>query len=275
MSIFFAPDPSAVKVGMISTGPNTRHAHLTDAPVLPRGQWWLNSELVVGGRRRNDQNGGLQRSMSIQSTAHISRRFHRMRYAILCGVAFVAIRASVAGAQTPPGTPPDDKDCKKAARIVEKGKPEKKEEWAFAVLPACAPATSVPAAVSAIAAMHAEQDTSALYHVWTPFFGVLDVAITNAFVDGIADRAATQEARVVAALGLVAQVTDATIVITYAAAAGSGGACQIGMWSATRTTIGNAPTQSTATSVLSRLGPLADDPTAPAAVRSAVLNQWS
>ena len=210
--------------------------------------------------------------MSSERMSRLREPFRRVKLVVLCGIASLAISASAsaAGAQTPPSTPPDDKDCKRAAKIVEKGKPEKKEDWAFAVLHACSPAISVPAAASAIASMHSERDSVALLNAWTPFFRVLDVAITSAFVNAIADPAATPQARIVAALGLASQVSDGTGAITYADAASAGVVCRIGVLYASGSTIGNAPTQATAARTLATLVPLEDDAKAPPTVRSAV-----
>jgi hypothetical protein len=135
-------------------------------------------------------------------------------------------------AQNVPGdvsAPVSDKDCKKAAHIVEKGKPDKKEESAFATILRC-PHDVGPSGASAIRAMRTEVDTAALAAVFVPLSSVVDASLLSAYLDVAQDATAAGPARAFAALALLQTATVGTVGVEYQELTNNGSDCRsVGM----------------------------------------------
>ena len=146
-------------------------------------------------------------------------------------IAVVACRALFCGslsAQLPDVLVPpvSEKDCRKAAHVVEKGKPDKKEEAAFATIVRCR-ADVGPAGASAVRAMRAETDTATLYATVAAFWDVVDANLMTADLDVLRDATASAPARVFAAHAILVMATHGRTRADYAQLVSGGTACRV------------------------------------------------
>ena len=102
-----------------------------------------------------------------------------------------------------------DKSCEKAAKIVTKGHPEKKEEWALGVLTNCGRA-GADAFMAGIAQEAAVSDTIALETFFSHVDVWRDATIMNASLDLARTTTATPAARVFAVRHLIQLVRTRT-----------------------------------------------------------------
>jgi hypothetical protein len=102
-----------------------------------------------------------------------------------------------------------DKSCEKAAKIIRKGHPEKKEEWALGVLTNCGKA-GADAFVDGIAQQATVSDTLALETFYSHVDVWRDATIMNASLDLARNVTATPTARVFAVRHLVQLVRART-----------------------------------------------------------------
>ena len=124
---------------------------------------------------------------------------------------FVIIAAvSVAGAGVTNGSAQVDKqehNCKRATQIVEKGRPDRKEEWAWATVLGCGAAGGV-AARDAWLQTRAEIDTSQLEALYSRLWSFRDAALFGAARSIMTDASASPQSRVYSAMLLLVQVFD-------------------------------------------------------------------
>ena len=123
----------------------------------------------------------------------------------ICGVAVIAGLLAGAIPQTAfaqGNNGPDDKSCDKAAKIVSKGHPEKKNAWALAVLFSCGKA-GANALVTGMPQYVSETDTLALDAFFTTVDNWRDGAIMSAALDIAGNPGASVQARVYAIRHLV------------------------------------------------------------------------
>ena len=98
-------------------------------------------------------------------------------------------------------------NCKRATQIVEKGKPDRKEEWAWATVVGCGAAGGV-AAGDAWLQMRAETDTSQLEALYSRLWSFRDSVLFNAARSIMTDASASPQSRVYSAMLLLVQVFD-------------------------------------------------------------------
>lgn len=117
---------------------------------------------------------------------------------------------SIAGAGVTNGNAQVNKqahDCKKAMEIVAKGKPNKKEDWAWATVLGCGAAGGV-AARDAWLRTRAETDTSQLEALYRRLWSFRDAALFGAARSIMTDASASPQSRVYSAMLLLVQVFD-------------------------------------------------------------------
>lgn len=117
---------------------------------------------------------------------------------------------SIAGADVSNGNAQVDKqehNCKRATQIVEKGKPDKKEEWAWATVVGCGAAGGI-AAHDAWVQTRAETDTSQLEALYSRLWSFRDAALFDAARSIMTDASASPQSRVYSAMLLLVQVFD-------------------------------------------------------------------
>ncbi|MBX9927538.1 MAG: hypothetical protein K2X99_01370 [Gemmatimonadaceae bacterium] len=126
-----------------------------------------------------------------------------------------ALASLSANAQLPVLDPPTAKDCRAALRIVERGRPQKKEEWAWGVAIRCSLNDAAPALATLILSTRTESDTSALFDLLAPTWHVVDERLLDAAVEVIGDPSATINARTAAAMTIGEQVTNGALVFEW------------------------------------------------------------
>lgn len=123
---------------------------------------------------------------------------------LLAAAAFAAsATATNAGAQADKSA----HDCKAAIRIVERGKPARKEEWAWATVPGCG-AAGGSAARDAWLSLRSESDTASIAAIYDRLWSFRDAALFDAARVTMADGSASVESRVFSAMFVVAQLFD-------------------------------------------------------------------
>ena len=123
--------------------------------------------------------------------------------------AIIAV-VSIAGAGVSNGNAQVDKqkhDCTRATQIVEKGKPDKKEEWAWATVLGCGTAGGV-AAHDAWLQTRAKTDTIQLEALYRRLWSFRDAALFDAARNIMTDASASPQSRVYSAMLLLVQVFD-------------------------------------------------------------------
>ena len=96
-------------------------------------------------------------------------------------------------------------DCKRAAQIVEKGKPEKKDEWAWATVVGCGASGGIAAHDAWIQA-RTVTDTSQLQALYRRLWGIRDSALFDAAQSIFVDQSASAQTRVYSAMLLLVQL---------------------------------------------------------------------
>ena len=98
-------------------------------------------------------------------------------------------------------------NCKKATQIVAKGKPDKKEEWAWAMVLGCG-AEGGAAARDAWRTVRTATDTRELEALYSRVWSFRDAALFEAARSTLGDASATAQSRVYSAMLLIAQLFD-------------------------------------------------------------------
>ena len=111
--------------------------------------------------------------------------------------------ASTVGAQSDK----NEHNCKKATHIVAKGKPDKKEEWAWAMVLGCG-AEGGTAARDAWLTVRTVTDTSELESLYSRVWSFRDAALFEAARSTLSDASASAQSRVYSAMLLIAQIFD-------------------------------------------------------------------
>jgi hypothetical protein len=155
---------------------------------------------------------------------------------------------------------------------VEKGKPDKKEEWAFTTIVSC-PVDVGPAGATAIRKMRTESDTATLFATWSELALVIDARLMAAYLEVLADAAASIPARVFAIDALLTQELSGRGGGDYAELVGRGADCSLSFIAGTHAaaTIAMPLPSGHRQSVRAALMVAANSSTAPAAVKSASL----
>ena len=142
----------------------------------------------------------------------------------------IIVAVSVAGVDVSKGNAQVDKqehNCKRATQIVEKGRPDEKEEWAWATVLGCGAAGGV-AAHDAWLQTRAVTDTSQLEALYSRLWSFRDAAIFDAARSIMSDASASPQSRVYSAMLLLVQVfDDRNPAYKYFIATGTYGVCQI------------------------------------------------
>ncbi len=134
---------------------------------------------------------------------HIVRTTFRY-FSIALAIASIGVGVPKANAQSDK----DQHDCKKAIQIVARGKPDKKEEWAWATVLGCGAAGGV-AARDAWMQARTEVDTRSLEELYSRLWSFRDSALFNAAHGIFADAVASPQGRVYSAMLLVSLLFDA------------------------------------------------------------------
>ena len=122
-----------------------------------------------------------------------------MRYAIALSLV-VSLGATALHAQD--STQMDDQLCKKAVKIVEKGRPEKKEGWAWNLISRCGPA-GAQAMATGMHALRLERDVNVLEEFMWLADNWRDADLMRAAVALASDGTASAETRVFAIRHLI------------------------------------------------------------------------
>lgn len=101
----------------------------------------------------------------------------------------------------------DEHNCKKATQIVAKGKPDKKQEWAWAMVLGCG-AEGGTAARNAWLTVRTVTDTSELEALYSRVWSFRDAALFEAARSTLGDASASPQSRVYSAMLLIAQLFD-------------------------------------------------------------------
>ena len=149
----------------------------------------------------------------------------RTRVSLLIISILAAAHDANAQASAPGSSPSEAHDCKRAAQIVTKGKPEKKQAWAFLVIARCPDEVS-DAGAAAIRLMRAESDTAVLFDTWAHFTNVVDGSLLTAFLDVLEDRSASPVARAWAAGALLVMENQGVVSATYRELVTGGANCR-------------------------------------------------
>ena len=126
-------------------------------------------------------------------------KFFAIISVVSIGGANVSNGAAQVGRQEP--------NCKRATQIVEKGKPDRKEEWAWATVVGCGAAGGV-AAGDAWLQLRAATDTSQLEALYSRLWSFRDAALFSAARSIMTDASASPQSRVYSAMLLLVQVFD-------------------------------------------------------------------
>lgn len=118
--------------------------------------------------------------------------------AVLSGTA-----AACVGAQSDK----NEHNCKKATHIVAKGNPDKKEEWAWAMVLGCG-AEGGAAARDAWLTVRTVADTSELHALYSRVWSFRDAALFEAARSTLGDASASAQSRVYSAMMLIVQLFD-------------------------------------------------------------------
>ena len=144
-------------------------------------------------------------------------------FAIFAGMSVASARVTVVHAQADK----QQHDCKKAIHIVEKGNPDKKEEWAWTTVLGCGAAGGV-AAHDAWLQVRTATDTSQLEALYSRLWSFRDAALFDAAQSVFADGSASPQSRVYSAMLLTVQVfDDRHPAYKYFVSTGTYGVCQI------------------------------------------------
>jgi len=130
--------------------------------------------------------------------SHLARRVGVFIAASMCGL--TVIEACVK-------TACEEHNCRRATQIVAKGKPEKKEEWAWAMVLGCG-ADGGLAARDAWMKLRTVTDTSDLEELYGRVWSFRDAALFEAARRSLGDPSATAQSRVYSAMMLVSQLFD-------------------------------------------------------------------
>ena len=121
----------------------------------------------------------------------------------------------------------DEQACRNAARIVETGRPAKKEALARDIIRECGGAIAGNAAASATVSLRLERDTSLLVEAMAPFWGLQDTAFYRATSEVVHDRSASSEARVMAVRSLIGILHQGSYAVSYSSLASEGEDCTL------------------------------------------------
>jgi hypothetical protein len=160
------------------------------------------------------------------------------------------------------------KECEKAAKIVEKGKPDKKELGAWEFLWRCGSAAG-PAAAAGIRAMRTETEFEVLSRTMPMIWYFLDPEVLQAQLDVANDRSATPLARVFAVRGLGSFVTSPELVVDFDELMTLADDCGLGRMTHGQVRQGGSLPSDYEARVIAALERLAWDASAPSSVRSA------
>jgi hypothetical protein len=98
-------------------------------------------------------------------------------------------------------------DCKRAEQIVAKGKPEKKDEWAWGTVVGCGAEGGIAAHDAWIQA-RTVTDTSQLHALYRRLWNIRDSALFDAAQHIFVDQSASPQSRVYSAMLLLVQLFD-------------------------------------------------------------------
>ena len=202
------------------------------------------------------------------STPHVAGMSRRSRFAVLGGL-MIGLAAPLA-APSPQQAPATEKECRTALRIVEKGKPAKKEAWALALAPRCPVADAVLALAAMVRSLRTEAETAALFEALAPTWRVIDEGLLLAALDVIGDNTATMNARIATTFTVASQISDGMLVMYWDGAISGIPGCNSGLTGSVALTKGAEPTVATLRSAAGRLRAVVSAPTTPNSVRNAV-----
>ena len=125
----------------------------------------------------------------------------------LYAIAAAALLASPSGTSAGAQVDKSAHDCKEAIRNVDRGKPSKTEEWAWATVLGCG-AAGGSAARDAWLSLRSESDTSRIAAVYDRLWSFRDAALFDAARAMMADGSARVESRAFSAMFVIAQLFD-------------------------------------------------------------------
>jgi hypothetical protein len=118
--------------------------------------------------------------------------------------------------------------CEAALRIVQRGHPDKKEDWAWSTLPGCGAAAS-GAARDAWLVQRTVTDTLQIAETFSRLWSFRDASLFEAAMGVAADASATVESRIVSVMMLVEQLLDHELTeYRYFSTTPGTGVCRIG-----------------------------------------------
>lgn len=187
------------------------------------------------------------------------------RVALIAGLSLAGAVASDAAAQSDK----HEQQCKKAVKIVERGKPGRKEAWAWSTVLGCGAEGGV-AARDAWLLARAGVDPTQLEDLFSRLWSFRDAALFEAARGIATDPSASAPSRVYSAMMLVAQLLDRKNPnYAWFTSVGMGGVCRIGSVY-DRALYAGRPLPSDARQLGLQVGrQLSNDAGAPATVRSA------
>lgn len=189
--------------------------------------------------------------------------FHHV--ALITGLGLAGGGAPDAGAQSDR----HQQQCEKARKIVERGKPDRKEEWAWSTVPGCGAGGGL-AARDAWLLARTEADPARLEKLYSRLWSFRDASLFEAARTIATDPSASAPSRVYSGMMLVVQLLDREDPnYDWFTKAGAGGVCRIGSVD-DRVVRTGQPLPPDARQLGLRVGQhLASDASAPAIVRSA------
>lgn len=122
----------------------------------------------------------------------------------------VAVLTALSLANAPHATAQADRhqhDCKKAVHIVERGKPEKKDDWAWSTVLGCGAEGGV-AARGAWLQARSETDTAQLEALYSRLWSFRDAALFDAARSLATDASASAQSRVYSSMLLIGLLLD-------------------------------------------------------------------
>lgn len=160
-------------------------------------------------------------------------------------------------------------DCKKAIPIVQRGKPENKDDWAWSVVPSCGAEGGI-AARDAWLRARTETDTARLADLYARLWSFRDAALFGAARAIATDPSASAPSRVYSSMLLVTLLFDLKDPdYTFFTTVGTYGVCRVGTVY-DRSIANGSPLPSDAREQVRSVGrQLQADPGAPAIVQSA------
>jgi hypothetical protein len=160
--------------------------------------------------------------------------------------------------------------CAKAAKVVARGKPEKKDDWAWATIVGCGSAAS-PALRDAWARTRTSADTNELEDTYAQLWSIRDAALFDAAKSIFMDADATPQSRVFSGMLLLSSVSD-DVYATYGqmtASVGVQSVCSLGSVADRTHYLGTALPTDAPTQLQAIAQQLIKDPATPTLVRSA------